>query len=71
MKFNGAKIKKLREARRWTRKQLAKKIVDTGHFTGFTHQRVQQLEKGDNASHRAICALCEVFRCSPNAFFDK
>ena len=70
MMFNGANILKLREAKNWSREQLARKLVDTGHFSGFTHQRVAQLERADNASHRALIALCEVFKCSPGAFFD-
>ena len=69
MEFNGAKIKVLREQRNWTKAELAEKLVDTGHFTGFTHQRVEQLEKSDNASHRALVALCKVFDCKPSEFF--
>jgi len=71
MKFSGVKIKKMREAKNWNRQDLAKKIVETGHFSGFTHQRVQQLETGDNASHRALIALCSVFDCNPGIFFEK
>lgn len=71
MKFNGANIVRLRESRNWTREQLARRLVDTGHFSGFTHQRVAQLEKSDNASHRALIALCEVFKCSPGVFFEE
>lgn len=71
MNFSGNKIKKMRESKKWTQKQLAARLMETGYFSGFTHQRVQQLETGDNASHRAICALCEVFKCNPNVFFEK
>ena len=70
MEFSGVRIKKLREAKNWTRKELAAKLVETGHFSGFTHQRVLQLERASNASHRALVALCQVFDCSPNAFFQ-
>lgn len=70
MRFNGAAIKALREGRSWTRKELARRIAETGHFSGFTHQRVEQLERSDNASHRVICALCEVFEVRPAAFFE-
>ncbi len=59
----------MREERRWTQRDLAEYIAGTGHFSGFTHQRVEQLERADNASHRLICALCEVFQCKPAAFF--
>ncbi|MEQ9364684.1 MAG: helix-turn-helix domain-containing protein [Leptospirales bacterium] len=69
MRFQSEKIQTLRENRNWSRKELAQRIVATGHFSGFTHQRVQQLEKSDNASHRVICALCEVFTCKPAEFF--
>ncbi len=71
MRFSGAKIKKLREARKWSQRELAQKIEATGHFSGFTHQRVAQLEKSDNASHRALIALCEVFKVTPGVFFEK
>lgn len=70
MRFTSAKIRVMRETRKWTRKDLARKIAETGHFSGFTHQRVEQLERSDNASHRIICALCEVFECKPSAFFE-
>jgi transcriptional regulator with XRE-family HTH domain len=69
--FSGVKIKQLREARSWTRQELAERIVATGHFSGFTHQRVTQLESSDNASHRALVALCAVFEVTPGAFFEK
>ncbi len=71
MNFNGTRIKKLREARSWSRQDLAERIVATGHFSGFTHQRVTQLENGDNASHRALVALCAVFEVTPSAFFEQ
>jgi len=71
MRFSGSRIKKLREANKWTQEDLAQKLVQTGYFSGFTHQRVAQLEKSDNASHRALIAMCEVFKCSPNVFFDR
>ncbi len=70
MEFSGTRIRKLRESRNWTRKELAQKLVETGHFSGFTHQRVSQLERASNASHRALVALCQVFECSPNTFFE-
>lgn len=70
MEFSGVKIKKLREARNWSRKDLAERLVETGYFSGFTHQRVSQLERASNASHRALVALCQVFDCTPNAFFE-
>ncbi len=69
MRFQSEKIRSLRESHNWTRKELAQRIVATGHFSGFTHQRVEQLEESDNASHRVICALCEVFECRPGEFF--
>ncbi|HMX57010.1 MAG TPA: helix-turn-helix transcriptional regulator, partial [Leptospiraceae bacterium] len=70
MHFSGTKIRALREERKWTQKELAEKIALTGHFSGFTHQRIDRLEKGDNASHRVLCALCEVFRVRPGVFFE-
>lgn len=69
MRFQSEKIRALREGQKWTRRELANRIVGTGHFSGFTHQRVAQLEASDNASHRVICALCEVFECKPSTFF--
>ncbi|MCR9141196.1 MAG: helix-turn-helix domain-containing protein [bacterium] len=69
MRFQSEKIRSLREDRGWSRKELAVRIVATGHFSGFTHQRIAHLEKSDNASHRVICALCEVFECRPGEFF--
>lgn len=71
MDFSGARIKKLREERSWSRQELAERIVATGHFSGFTHQRVSQLENSDNASHRALIALCDVFEVTPGAFFEQ
>jgi len=68
--FNGTRIKALREAKSWSRQELAERIVATGHFSGFTHQRVTQLENSDNASHRALIALCAVFEVTPSAFFE-
>ena len=70
MEFSGVRIKKLREGRNWTSRDLAQRLVETGHFSGFTHQRVAQLERASNASHRALVALCQVFECNPNAFFE-
>lgn len=70
MRFSGATIKKLREANKWSRKDLAARLVETGYFSGFTHQRVSQLERSDNASHRALVALCEVFEVNPGTFFE-
>lgn len=69
MEFKGIKIKKYRELRKWSQKQFAQKMISTGHFTVFSLQKVRQLEAGNNASHRDLCALCEVFKCTPNAFF--
>ncbi len=69
MRFDGGAIQRLRESRNWTQKELARRIAETGHFSGFTHQRVEQLEGADNASHRVICALCEVFVVKPSEFF--
>lgn len=71
MRFSGQKIKQLRDKRGWTQRKLAELIAGTGHFSGFTHQRVDKLEKSDNASHRVLCALCEVFRVKVGAFFEK
>ncbi|MCE9596856.1 MAG: helix-turn-helix domain-containing protein [Spirochaetia bacterium] len=71
MRFSSQKIKQLRDKRGWTQRELAERIAGTGHFSGFTHQRVEKLEKADNASHRLLCALCEVFRVKVGAFFEK
>ena len=69
MRFYSEMIRILREDRAWSQKELARRMAATDHFSGFTHQRVEQLEQSDNASHRVICALCEVFECNPGTFF--
>ncbi|MBX7059051.1 MAG: helix-turn-helix transcriptional regulator [Leptospirales bacterium] len=71
MRFKGAAIRQLRESRSWTTRELARRIAATGHFSGFTHQRVEQLERSDNVSHRVICALCEVFHIQPAELFEE
>ncbi len=70
MEFNGDKVKELRESRNWTQVEVAKRLAATGKFKGQTRQRIHQIESGSHASARTICALCEVFKVQPEAFFD-
>lgn len=69
-KFNGDKVRRLREERSWTQVEVARQLAATGKFKGSTRQRVHQIESGNHASARTICALCEVFDVSPDALFD-
>ncbi len=69
-KFNGEKVRQLRVERNWTQVEVARQLAATGKFKGGTRQRVHQIESGNHASARTICALCEVFGVSPDAFFD-
>ena len=71
MKFNGTKVKKLRMDQNWTQVEVAQKLSATGKFKGKTRQRIHQIESGNHASAKTICALCEVFKVPPEAFFDK
>ena len=70
MRFNGVKVKELREQRNWTQVEVAHMLAETGKFKGKTRQRVHQIETGHHASARTISALCEVFGVPPKAFFD-
>lgn len=68
--FNGERVRQLRIERNWTQVEVAKQLSATGKFRGNTRQRVHQIESGQHASARTICALCEVFDVPPEAFFD-
>ncbi len=70
MRFNGSIVKQLREDREWTQLETARRLTATGKFKGRTRQRIHQIESGNHASARTICALCEVFDVSPNVFFE-
>jgi len=70
MKFLGQKVRELREDRSWTQMEMAQHLWETGKFKGKTRQRIHQIESGQHASARTICALCEVFKVAPEAFFD-
>ena len=69
--FNGDRVRRLREERSWTQVEVARRLAATGKFRGSTRQRVHQIESGNHASARTICALCEVFDVAPDAFFDR
>lgn len=71
MKFNGGKVRELRESRSWTQVETAHRLEETGKFKGRTRQRIHQIETGNHASAKTICALCEVFKVAPEHFFDK
>lgn len=70
MKFNGSIIKELREKHNWTQLEVAGKLAATGKFKGQTRQRIHQIESGNHASAKTICALCEVFQVSPDVLFE-
>lgn len=70
-RFNGDKVRRLRLERNWTQVEVAGLLSATGKFKGSTRQRVHQIESGNHASARTICALCEVFDVVPEAFFDR
>lgn len=69
MRFDGSIVKQLREQRQWTQLEVAQRLASTGKFKGQTRQRIHQIESGNHASARTICALCEVFAVSPDLFF--
>jgi transcriptional regulator with XRE-family HTH domain len=69
MRFDGSIVKQLREERQWTQLEVAQRLASTGKFKGQTRQRIHQIESGNHASARTICALCEVFAVSPDLFF--
>ncbi|MBX7056866.1 MAG: helix-turn-helix domain-containing protein [Leptospirales bacterium] len=69
MRFDGTAVKRLREEKNWTQLEVARRLAATGKFRGHTRQRIHQIESGNHASARTICALCEVFEVSPNLFF--
>ncbi len=70
MKFNGSMVKELREKHNWTQLEVAVKLAATGKFKGQTRQRIHQIESGNHASAKTICALCEVFDVSPDVLFE-
>lgn len=69
--FRGDTVRRLREERQWTQVEVARRLAATGKFKGSTRQRVHQIESGNHASARTICALCEVFGVAPDAFFER
>ena len=70
MKFNGSMVKQLREERNWTQLEVEHKLTATGKFNGQTRQRIHQIESGNHASAKTICALCEIFQVSPDVLFE-
>ena len=71
MRFSGERVRQLRLQKKWTQVEVARQLAATGKFKGSTRQRVHQIETGNHASAMTICALCEVFNVSPEAFFEK
>lgn len=71
VRFNGEKVRELRQQQNWTQVEVARQLAATGKFKGNTRQRVHQIETGNHASAKTICALCEVFNVVPEVFFEK
>ena len=69
MRFDGAKLKELRGARKWDQHRLAE--VARSHGAGITQSQVSRYENGKEPSGRNVVALAAALQIEPRELYGE